>query len=398
MSNKAIGRLILLSLILTFSLVLSQISIVNATPGLLPPYYSKPSTHVITGGLTVDGRDYDPTYAYDLDNTTAAQIQYDSTDFGSFEVKGFNITAAPANEYIAFVDFKMHYSADSAVGSGDDQYRIVYFVKSAGPVVLQDWTSDGFSLATRVWYDQPEPYDGVWNWTDISNIRFIVQCRKVGGRGANYFYEYEAWVSVFTYRKAKVSVDPTTLINPTSPFTIVVNVTNVDDLYGWEFKLYYNSTLLNASRAAEGPFLKSGGSTWFKVINFTDNYNATHGLIWATCTLLGDVPGVSGGGDLAIIEFKIVAGPGDTPLALEDTKLVGYEFVNKRLTFMVHDSVDGYVTIAIEIPEFPLGAALEISLVGVIVYLWWRTKRKGTKLSSCSIPTKSTYFLGRRNP
>lgn len=257
-----------------------------------------------------------------------------------------------------------------------DHSRLKVTVKSI-PEVLQDWTGSAYGPATRVWMNQPEPFDGVWDWDDIAGIHVKVQT-KTGSGGASVFDEYEVWVSVYAYRRSTVFVDPSSLINPSSPFSIDVNISNVDDLYGWEFTLYYNNTILNASSYSEGTFLSSVQLTWFAMINFTDNYNATHGIVWLTCTMKGPVPGATGSGTLASVTFNVNGGAsGTTPLDLDDTKLIGNENSNKRLTYMVHDTTDGSVTIPpVAVPEFPLGAALEIALVGVIIYIWWQGKRK----------------------
>jgi hypothetical protein len=37
---------------------------------------------------------------------------------------------------------------------------------------------------------------------------------------------------------------------------------------------------------------------------FKDNYNTTHGKIWAACVLQGQGPGATGKGTLATIKFK----------------------------------------------------------------------------------------------
>ena len=104
---------------------------------------------------------------------------------------------------------------------------------------------------------------------------------------------------------AKLYVDPPkskVLIGEN--FTVNVAIANVTNLYGWEFKLYYNNTMLNGTSVSEGEFLKVQGDTFFGPINFTDTYNATHGIIWATGSLLGNVSGVDGSGVLAEIGFE----------------------------------------------------------------------------------------------
>jgi len=100
-------------------------------------------------------------------------------------------------------------------------------------------------------------------------------------------------------------------------FTININISGVVDLYGWEFKLRWNSTLLDAVNVIEGSFLKQGDNTLF----ITPTVNNIEGYLRLDCTLLGDIPGVSGNGTLATIEFTVKAA-GECALDLYDTALV----------------------------------------------------------------------------
>lgn len=328
---------------------------------------ARPQNHTITGGLSVGT----PGAAYDNNLATAASFRYDPGTAGTFEVHTFT---QPSSNPIAFVDLKMNYGADA--GGTGEQYRIVYYVGASGPIVLVPWTGAAHAPSTVVWTGQSEPNDGTWDWTDISNIKIVVET-LTGGRGASDFDEYEAWASVTTYQSATISVNPASLTDPSSPFTVNINISSVDDLYGWEFKLYYNNTILSNSTVVEETFLSSAGSTQFFVLNNTDTYNATHGRFWVTCTRLGNVAGVSGSGRLANITFTVDGQGGTTPLTLADTKLVGYDQPNTRLIYMVHSTTDGQVTISGgAVPEFPFGAALEIALAGIIVYIWWKGKRR----------------------
>lgn len=365
--NK-IKRCILLILVLYGTLTLLLLNIAYANPAMAT-VNARPTAHAITGGLTVAT----PANAYDNNLGTLANFEYDEL-VGSFEVKTFS---QPSSNPIAFVDFKMNYDADA--GGTGEQYRIIYYVGTSGPVVLQGWTGAVHAQATDVWLTQSEPNDGAWSWTDISNIRIVVETSAGGGKAAN-FDEYEAWVTVTTYQKGTMWVNPASTTDPSSPFTVDIDIASVDDLYGWEFKLYYKNNILSNGAATEGTFLSSAGTTFFSVLNNTDTYNATHGRYWITCTLTGDVAGVSGSGTLATITFTVDGASGTTPLDLTDTKLVGYDFTNKRLANrMEHNTTDGSVTIS-AVPEFPFGAALEIALIGVIVYIWWsKHKRKQPK-------------------
>ena len=100
-------------------------------------------------------------------------------------------------------------------------------------------------------------------------------------------------------------------------FTISVSISDVADLYGWEFKLRWDSTLLDCVDVDEGAFLKQGGNTFF----ITPTINKTEGYVLLDCMLLGEIPGVSDNGTLAVIEFH-VKDTGECSLDLYDTKLL----------------------------------------------------------------------------
>jgi hypothetical protein len=120
-------------------------------------------------------------------------------------------------------------------------------------------------------------------------------------------------------------------------FTINISIANVTDLYGWEFKLYYNNTMLNGTGIIEGPFLNSSGSTYFNVKDLNNTYNATHGRAWATGVLLREVSGVNGSGVLASITFMCKEF-GSSILQLADTTLGDPEGVA-----IIHTAVGGSV-------------------------------------------------------
>ena len=114
-----------------------------------------------------------------------------------------------------------------------------------------------------------------------------------------------------------VSVSPSSVTATIGQsFSIDIIILNVLDLYGWEFRLNWSASLLEAVSIIEGPFLKSGGTT------FSYYYiNATTAHIVMDCTLLGSIPGVGGSGMLATITFYAKA-KGECPLDLNDVILI----------------------------------------------------------------------------
>lgn len=117
-------------------------------------------------------------------------------------------------------------------------------------------------------------------------------------------------------------VEPQTIQRTTGQnFTININISNVVDLYGWEFKLGWNASLLDSVSVDEGPFLSAharalGGNTIFhNYLNTTDEH------LVVDCSLEGQVPGVNGNGTLATIQFQ-VRESGTCDLHLYDTQLL----------------------------------------------------------------------------
>ena len=130
----------------------------------------------------------------------------------------------------------------------------------------------------------------------------------------------------------KVSVFPSTVTASVDQnFSIDVNIVNVLDLYAWEFKLSWNSSLVDLNSVVEGSFLKRGGTTYFSY-----KQNATVGYLIADCTLLGMIPGVSGNGTLATIIFH-VKNQGECTLDLHDVLLL-----NSFELPIQCDTLDGY--------------------------------------------------------
>ena len=168
------------------------------------------------------------------------------------------------------------------------------------------------------------------------------------------FYCFLTFVLLFELLPLRV-VAQTTLIavEPTSYdatideiFQVNITIADVANLTGWEFKLFYLKALVNCSAVTEGPFLKSGGST-FKIFNITNNYNSTHGRILAGCALQGMNVSVNGTGVAAIVTFKALAF-GNTALNLIDTKLSDEKIPAQPI---LHTVLDGAVLVKSSPPE-----------------------------------------------
>jgi len=123
-------------------------------------------------------------------------------------------------------------------------------------------------------------------------------------------------------------------------FTVDVSVQNVTDLYAFDISLYYNTTLLDAISVAEGPFLKSGGST----ITVRSEVNDTEGKVRFALSLMGPPSGVNGSGTLFTTTFQSsTQATGGSPLSLQDTDLSDSSWPTPNP--IDHAVIDGSVTI-----------------------------------------------------
>jgi len=116
-----------------------------------------------------------------------------------------------------------------------------------------------------------------------------------------------------------VSVIPSSLTAELEQnFNVDIAISDVLDLYGWEFTLCWNPYLIDAVNVIEGPFLKGDGRPTF----FAYNTSLFDGRIVVDCTLLGWISGVSGSGILSTLTF-CPKNSGECSLDLYDLSLIG---------------------------------------------------------------------------
>jgi len=133
---------------------------------------------------------------------------------------------------------------------------------------------------------------------------------------------------------------PTSTAAPTETFSVNIKVANItveESLYGWEFRMSFNTTVLDAVSVVEGPFLKNINSTFFK-----KKINNTEGTVNALATLIPPYPevGAVGNGTLCTITFKVEA-KGATFLHLDSTEL--YTVIGGSVSSPIeHTAEDGF--------------------------------------------------------
>jgi len=159
----------------------------------------------------------------------------------------------------------------------------------------------------------------------------------------------------------KISLDPNEIeVDKLQTFSLNVTITDVIDLYCYQFYLYYNASILNCTGVDLPPshFLTPIDQSNILVIEqeYNNTYNATHGLISVAVTLRSDEPGKSGSGTLATINFvakefgssilqfyDIVIGD-SVPAAMPVIVVDGSATVSNSLTVLAEDQYGNSLT------------------------------------------------------
>ena len=116
----------------------------------------------------------------------------------------------------------------------------------------------------------------------------------------------------YAYPGTNFYVDPpivekytdTTLVGDT--FNVTLNIGNVTNLFGLEYKLYWNKSVLNFVSVKD---TLPWPSTFVAMNETTNNYNATHGRFWFSVTALPPSTPFTGNFTLREITFNITSAP-----------------------------------------------------------------------------------------
>jgi hypothetical protein len=159
-----------------------------------------------------------------------------------------------------------------------------------------------------------------------------------------------------------ISITPASLAEPVGQaFILSVDVSGASDLYGYQFDVGFDPTLLRANSVTEGSFLGAGGPTIFVAGTIDD----TAGSITANADILdGAVSGVNGDGDFLDISFVTLA-PGSSSVQIFN--LTALDSLGLGLSFTTASSEVGVLPGSAPEPEAWLLASL--GLLG-----FWGTK------------------------
>jgi hypothetical protein len=160
-----------------------------------------------------------------------------------------------------------------------------------------------------------------------------------------------------------LSVQPSSKsVEGASAFSLDIAISDAADLFAFQFDLGFNQSVLSATGTAEGPFLQSGGSTFF-IGGVVDNAGGT---IAGIADALAGPAGVSGSGILATVDF-IPTGNGTSPISLFNVML--FDSTLNGITATIQD---GRVTV---VPEPSTFVLLAVTLLGM-----WGVRRRTASL------------------
>jgi len=119
----------------------------------------------------------------------------------------------------------------------------------------------------------------------------------------------------------KLYVDPPSIIDttktPGTNFTININIKDVTDLFSYDLKLMYDTTLLNVATVSIGSFFPNP-QKW------RNETNEESGYVWYAVSMpAGSKAGVSGSGTLLTISFNVTS-TGETILDLYTVKILNH--------------------------------------------------------------------------
>ena len=187
--------------------------------------------------------------------------------------------------------------------------------------------------------------------------------------------------------KPWVYVDPKSIVPPPAlipgeNFTVNVNVFNITKLHRAEFKLGYNTTLLDAINVTEGDFLKNIGTT-----NFTLNINKTLGILSVNVTLVDPTAEATTTGNetLATVTFNV------TTIGECDLNLYGTNLTDPTATPIDHYTFDGYFSNKAIIHDVAITnvttAPISTVYAGKNVTITVSVKNNGTEIETLDVTT-----------
>ena len=220
----------------------------------------------------------------------------------------------PRDTYLDGVLWNSVLQLADTVNETDGTYWIAY--SSISPAPSFNGTGTVFTMTFQVIYHPTQPESD-------ANVALELYSTDLAAQGGGSIDHTTEDGTVLLHALPPISTilytEPTTFRKSQGvSFDLNVSVQNVTDLYAFDICLYYNTTLLDALTVAEGPFLKSGGSTF----TIKSEINETEGKVRFALSLMTVPSGVNGSGTLFTVTFQTsTQTTGETPLNLQNIDL-----------------------------------------------------------------------------
>lgn len=148
----------------------------------------------------------------------------------------------------------------------------------------------------------------------------------------------------------------------TAPVSLNIVITDVTDLFGYNFSLAFDPTILQVTSATEGAFLASTGGNTFYDGGTIDNVAGT--ISFAFNTLISDVPGVTGSGIIQQYTFSVLKA-GSTALTFSDVTFLNSDFGDIAVTAINSTLLATSPVVTPSIPEPGTYALMALGLAGL---------------------------------
>jgi len=279
-----------------------------------------------------------PLRAYDNSNTTYSGWYYTrgypecGTSDGYFELNMYGPkVGSPRGSRITRVDLKVSYYVVSQA-STDATLKLSYLVSPSAT----ETTLRGPIRETAGWYNltynnQADPNGGGWSWEDVTDLKFrFTRADPSTADTGGEMRIHEVWTTVHYEFSQVVAIYPK--VQSPIPSSVKINVTGIEELYGFEFKMTYNTTAITVTGFTLGPFLNTTAGGTANTYSYKVKLDDAAGIVWATQSITGDRRGgsvaVGSWATLATINIATDAG-GPTNLNFE-VKLAGHNYVLKK--------------------------------------------------------------------
>ena len=172
-------------------------------------------------------------------------------------------------------------------------------------------------IVIKAWCTSNKTNDPLWNpWADFPNpygdppgCDGSIDVFDVAKVASDYDKKYLDIGWAQPTGTPKITVYPNEMnVHKHQTFSVEVTITDVSDLWCYEFKLFYKTDVLNCTGVSlpSGHFLTPVNPSyiWIFKLQYDNAYNATHGRVWVTVSLMCDEPGKDGSGTLVKINFE----------------------------------------------------------------------------------------------